>query len=281
MISCGTPVFCGNASQTASPITINITIGAGDTIYLGGVHNTTGFTSSSLTCTSFPASAPTITTIGSPVTDTDGAQAYEHWYVQAPGAGAYTFSYSVVDTGDHWLDMFGVPIVGGATSGILVAHGPGQFQSTPATTTDIVTSGVAQTPSAYPALVVAYSVDSFDNLMPNAGTGFTSVGTGFGNFGSANGGRLISKRITSGTAQGLFTVPATNGHMVTMMAVFQEAVVATPSDNLDTPGQRLMRGNLPHLRMSPRSQREAQQFCGRRSEPMGLQRPRERFGWPQ
>lgn len=223
-IDLGTVQFCGNTDPNANDIQVSVTIGAGDTIWIGAEHNTTGFVSSSLSIISGP-STPTPTQIGTTVNDTGGAQGYEHFYVQNPGAGTYTFQYSSVDVaGARWLDLFAVAVINGELTGILVANGPGQYQNA-STTLD---SGTAQNPGAgnYPALVCGFSVDSQVTETPAVASGYTDNGSGFGFFGFGNGGRVESKRITSGTAQAQFTVAAASD-IVTMMACFKERQTAT------------------------------------------------------
>lgn len=225
-----------NTDPSAANVSQSITVGAGDSIYLIGVHSTSGYTPpATMVCTAWPGSPagspPTILQIGASVDDSGGGQGYDQFYVVNPGAGTYTFQYASVDSGTHWLDMRVARMLEIATSSPLLAFS-GRYQNNPSTSADAVNSGTAQTPSpaTYPCLMVAVSTDSQAGVTPDAGSGMTSKDVGFANFGGA-GGRLVVKRLTSGDAQALFTSPAgATRDITTVMAVFAEAASGGAAD---------------------------------------------------
>lgn len=270
--SLGTRYGANNTSQNASSITVSPTISASDSILL--ITNLSRDDTFTLSCTSFPGSSPTIDQIGSYYTgDNVGNQTYGLFVAVNPGAGAYTFQWAGTPVGNSWPDIDAYPLIGCETSSfanLVVASGPHNFQNNPATTTDLVTSGTAQTPSSTPCLVVGVSVDSNAGNTPAAGTGFTSNGTGLGFFGFGAGGRVASKRITSGTAQALFTSTGSGALLATMMVAFKEAAAAPTDNRGKDPTRMLNEGLLPHFRMSPRSERRAQQYLRAQKRAYGF-----------
>lgn len=263
-----------NTNSGLDNINVNVTTSVTDELLIfWTVHNITGWTSSTLTCTSAPGASPTISQIGTTVDDTGGAQGYRLYWCLAPSAGAYTFNWATTDTGAHWLDLEAFRIQGHDTASPIAAFGngtaAGQYQHNPATTTDAVTSGTAQTPSGYNALVLGFSCDSQCGLTPAAGTGFTSIDAGFGFFGFGAGGRSASKYITSGNAQALFTVSGTCD-VTTLMVAIKEAGAAAADNRGKSPTRQLLDGSLPHLRMSPRSHHESQRLLRAQKRAYGF-----------
>lgn len=224
-------VNTSNTDSGLDTITHTVTMAAGQGLVVFAVHSDNGFTSSSLTCTSQPggSASPTITSGGADINDPVGLQGYEvFWITGFDTAGSYTFSYSVVDTGAHWLDVSSVKVVGHVDSPSAIVGYAGQAQHNPAAG-DTVDSGAPITPTGYPCLMVALSCDSQCSLTPSARDGtWSDHGSGFGFFGFGAGGRIISKRITSGDAQALFSVSAATGDVATVMLVLKEAGSVEP-----------------------------------------------------
>ena len=115
----------------------------------------------------------------------------------------------------------------GGTSGYDGAHA-GNQQTSPATTTDAVTSTNA-TPSTQPGLVSGFSVSTNNSGADAAGTGFTSTTTGW-QFGfGADFARSEHLRYTNTTARAA-TFTCTANNYITVAAFFKEtAATATTS----------------------------------------------------
>ncbi len=246
-ISWGTAVFASNTSQTANAVDVTLTLAAGDAVYLAAMCSADD--TFSCACITSPGAAPSVVKIGTDVTDIAGSEKYTHFYALITVSGSYTFRWSTgAPVGNTWPDLAAIPITGGATASILVANGPGQYQPTPSTATDALTSGTAQTPTGYPALVIGFSCDSFCSMTPAPGTGFSDLGAGLGFFGFGAGGRLMAKVITTGTAQVLATATGSGAHVTTMMAAFVEASAGGGVTQLD---------NLPPKQLPPSAPRRA------------------------
>lgn len=248
-IALGTGVFSGNSNFSATTLSLSITGSAGDSLYIictADLHWTQAATYDN------GGGQVAATQIGSVLTDTPNGQTNTHWYVQNPGAATYTVRLNLTSgTGNTFPGLAAWPVTGGATSGLLVANGPNQNQAAPGTGTDAITSGTAQTPSGYAALVVGFSFDSSAGAnSPAAGTGFTNNGTG--SAGIEPGVRVISKRITSGTAQATFTAQAGQGgaSYMTMMAAFLESGGGGSVSEGSSSARRNMKTNAVY-RMSP------------------------------
>lgn len=149
--------------------------------------------------------------------------------------------------------------IGGAAT---ASYGGSAGQVQNATGADGVTTGNV-TPTGQPALLVALSMSTgnFPGSAPAAGTGFTSGGV-FWLFGQGAGteySRLESKRVTSTSpVAATFTQVANVAHTQIVVAVLEPSVAASDVAG-GSAGERNLRVNA-NYRMSPRSERHAQQF---------------------
>lgn len=150
------------------------------------------------------------------VVDTGVNQRVGQAVAQNSGGGANTvtvaFSVSTTFRG-IWIRE-----IGGVTTTPLDGHN-GQFQATPGTGTDGLSSGTA-TDANQPVLMSALSCGTSGATAPTAGTGFSSTTTGWAAIG---GTRTEHQRFTStATRAATLTAAANSGHC-TLMAMFDES----------------------------------------------------------
>jgi len=248
-------LFAGSANGTVIVTESKaITISSGNHIAIFA----TATSSQTLTLT-LTAGAGTITA-GDTVTDTVSHQQSKSAWMVNPGTGGQTVQASVPGgTTNAYIEINVDEVAGCVTASPVVAHGPGNYQGGPGTGTDAITSGTAQTPSAYNAFVVGYCLTDDVTATPLAGTGYTSAGTGMHWELGVDGCRIESKAgVTSGTVQATFTsgTGAGSDNYCTLMIVFQETGSAVSNIGKDTTRQ-LLEGFYPHLRMSPTVARRA------------------------
>jgi hypothetical protein len=141
----------------------------------------------------------------------------------ASGTETITVTYNSTTSapGIAWVELGGVN-----TSSALDAAAAGKSQASTAGT-DAQTSNAA-TAANQPALIVSMSAGVFGNG-PSAGTGYTNEAlVDWGVTGPGGQVRIESKRITAtGSQTATFTQTVAVGHL-TVMAIFDELVVAVP-----------------------------------------------------
>jgi len=225
----GVPQFADNLN--GSPSAVSVTVGNGDAI-LVAVTVSLAFGGHTVSVADGGAS---YSEIGSALQDTTNQQEIRAWYKPNLASGSYSVAATIGNpvAGQTYAGICAVAVQGVTTSP-LTAYGPGLKQVGPGTGTDAINSGSSQTPGASTCLVITFCQDTSTGiLVPAAGTGFASAGTGWG-FGGAPGMRIASKRITSGNAQGTFTAQSGGGSVtyLTQMFAFAGLGAASPSDIL-------------------------------------------------
>lgn len=198
-----------DTGTTATTISVTITVGQGSTIYVLVTNDQNPGTP-----TITVSDGTSYTAIGSAVID-PGNQEIKAFYRPNVTAGTYTVTatYSISN-----LDARGIVAIeaAGVIAAPLGANGPGNFQSTPTTTTDAVTSGTVQTNSSSGVLIALSLLTGAAGAAPVAGTGFTSAGTGWNVASAGNQARVESKHVSSGNVQATFTASVNSGHCTTM-----------------------------------------------------------------
>ena len=139
------------------------------------------------------------------------------------GTRAVTF---VTADGNNFRSITVVESSGGDTTAP-VDNKQGNFQATPGTGADAVTSGAALA-STGAGLLIALSSDTGGNIAaPTAGTGMTDQGTAWTVTTAPS--RVVTKVYASGTQQALFTAGNNVGHSTMIVLIKdQVAAVATP-----------------------------------------------------
>lgn len=223
MIDLGTAQAAVNIDGTPAAVAA-VLPGADDSIYVACTVSTAS--AHSITVTDDVGGGTGWVEIGTALIDGVDLQEVRVFCKERPGAGTYNITATIgnPDPGQTYAGICAAPILETNPS-MLVADGPGQLQVAPGAGTDAITSGTAQTPAGYAALVVAFGMNTSTGAnAPDAGTGFASVIATW-DFGlGGNSMRLVKKRITSGDAQGLLTAASGRGGdtYLTQMAVFRE-----------------------------------------------------------
>lgn len=108
-------------------------------------------------------------------------------------------------------------------------------QNSPGTGTDALTGGSTGTLAAQPAMILGLSSDFNNTTTPAAGTGFTSIGTGW-TYGGTAGMRVEHKRVTStSSVSATFTAGTGTDPHASVTLAFDESGAgggATPKGNI-------------------------------------------------
>src|SRR5262245_18631240 len=229
--SFGTPQIAENAD--GSPSAVSVTVAEGGSIYVGVTVST-----NSAHTVSVSDGGDAYTELDSAVTDSTNQQQIRHWYKSNLAAGTYNVTATIGNpiVGQTFAAIVAVAI-NNVASNPVVAHGPGQNQAAPGSAADAITSGTAQVPTGTPCIVVSFSQDvSTGTHAPDAGSGVTSLGTGWG-FGGAAAMRIQGGRLTFGIAQGTFTAQSGQGGAayLTQMAAFLEGTLSFLATETNTP----------------------------------------------
>lgn len=156
------------------------------------------------------------------ILDTTNAETTVQYLFKNSAAGTMTITVTF-STGAN-ADASAVEVLGAKSA--YTSQNAGNYQNNPATTPNTVTSGNV-TPTAVPFVIVALSNEKSANTPPNAGTGFTSLGTVFPN--SANSARAEYKIVNAGLAAlaGTFTATSAGLSYATLAQTIYGPALAT------------------------------------------------------
>jgi hypothetical protein len=154
-------------------------------------------------------------------TDAINSHLFSSYGKAATAAGTPTATLTVVAS-EPYLSLLFVEIANVNSSTPLLAHVP-NYQSAPTTATDAVTTG-SMTVTAGNNLIIGVSQSPGTQVIPTAGTGFTSAGT----YGPNTAwGNIESERVTSGTSLSATFTIGTSGPTETFGFVFSEIVTGS------------------------------------------------------
>lgn len=162
-------------------------------------------------------------TLRDTITDTTNSQIGLDYTVDNVASGSHTITvtFNSATAAFRYIAVKEIGGTSGYDAAATAAHA-GQFQPTPGTGTDGLSSGNTSTLSTQPALASGFSMDSTGGATPAAGTGFTSDGTGCLFGGATNLVRGENKRVTATTALAATYTAGINEPHITIVAVFKE-----------------------------------------------------------
>lgn len=206
-----------NYASGNSGITVSITCTAGNTLHVYGAWNTLPL-NPTFSLTDDQNTAVPYCPLGS---IDDGTQKLVHWYHENVAGGATTISLDLVEISDL-IGIYVEEIHSDSPMGLVGRSA--NFQSSPGTGTDAVTSGAATLLNGS-LLTCAVSFNTFLSTPPDAGTGFTSDATNptwLG--GPARQESFVGNAGASAAAT--FTATAGPRPHLTVMAVFGEVAAS-------------------------------------------------------
>lgn len=156
------------------------------------------------------------------VLDTVEAQRTRAYVINTAGSGSVVITVTM-PAGSTFYGAACVRCTGGATSGALVGKS-GNYQNSPATTADAVTSLTAA-PTAWPALALAFAADNNTNHLLTVGTGYTSLANGLNvvNAPLTINAQWETKRVTTSAAvAGTFTATTSGESDSTLLVLVAE-----------------------------------------------------------
>lgn len=245
---------------SGSSIFVDVTgVVAGDWLYTAVWIDNTGAPTETVTD---DKNAGNYTARGNSVVDGNG-QRFTTWDMVATGSGTTRIT-AALSVATVYKAIACIKISGASAFDVAANQND---QATPTTAANAVTS-LGATNTAQPAGVFSFSVTT-NTTPPAIGSGMTDLGTGW--FTSQGfGARAAWKRVTStGSQTSTFTAAANVQHQ-TSVSIYDEAGGGGgTSPPFDGAAQRQLRQNAIY-RMSPRSEREAQQYLRAQKRSFGF-----------